>query len=263
MQKELNLDQAIAEISRRLKRHIGSNGTAHLPVSKDFAGFMTPEMLNQHNELFVKRIRVPDGTDILSLKPGYYEGSRFLNHPLQPSTKTTWLSNVDVKFSDNGRKQFKIIDNMTGAVWERTIHSGGDPASGSQDWARVYREQTLWKGNSKLADPVSLALPLAYDDGGLRYAMIKVVYQTEYGNYGWAVGTSNGVTINASNVNNDSTDEVTTVNISEAQMYFNNAKTAYLSYNRSIAIYTTSDSSNPKMSIEDSVINVREIIGVV
>lgn len=269
MQKELNLDQAIAEISRRLKRHIGSNGTAHLPVSKDFAGFMTPELLSevstmwpQHNSLFSKRIGLSDGVDILSLKPGYYEGAKMLNHPLQPTTPTGWFSNVDVKYGGDGRKQFVLRDSITGKMWYRTIHTGGNVTSGTGAWVRQRGYVELWNGSSTLSSAVTLAAPLKDANGNNNYDEIEVVYLTQTGNYGHAYGSVGGVTINP--FNNNNANNISALNFYETQLTFPTNTTAKLYSSTMTEMYRGETDASAQMRLADdkSTITIYKIWGI-
>lgn len=267
MQKELNLDQAIAEISRRLKRHIGSNGTAHLPVSKDFAGFMTPELLSevstmwpQHNQLFVQRIRPEPNTDVLSLSPGFYEGDKFINHPLQPTVPTTWFSNVTVTAGNNGRKQILVQDNITGYMWVRTIHSGGEIASGTNAWLRFETQETLWQGSAS-GGSLTLNSPLIDSTGVDRYSRVFVEYTTTTGQHNRSYGNRYDVTINDSNLDNDG---VASATIFEAKVEFTSSTTAVIRRNLAINFYNpnTTDNLASMKSVTDVNVQITRIVGV-
>lgn len=263
MQKELNLDRSIGEISRRLKDHIGSNGSVHLPVSNDAAGFMTPNMLEQHNAFFIKRTR-KDNVDILTLPAGHYEGTGLLNHPAHPTMATDWLTNIDVERGSDGRAQFRIEDNYRGNVYHRTVHSGGDPETGTRDWVKDVGAITIWRGSSKLKNPITLSLPLIDASDTHRFSEILVTYVTDTGQYGTQKGRENGVVINCFNLSN--TENSSTVNIYEAEVNFPTADTATVVRNKSVIIYSDEAESdaNARVGIEDNQpITILKIEGII
>lgn len=258
MRRELNLDKAIAEIARRLKAHIGSNGDAHLPVTTDANGFMTSAMLDQFNMLYKNRIRQPDNTDILKLQPGFYEGSKWLNHPITPTTPTTWISSITVTQGTDGRKQIWLQDNITGYTWSRTIHTGGDPASGSGDWMRLYQYEVLWSGSSPLTEPVTLTNPV-YDDAGSRYSSIRVTYQGT--NSHQAFGTRYGV--NAQALNPSGIQGTIKFEVQESKVRFPTPTTAQVTYSMGHVYNVKSTTDNTIVgSTSDSRITITEIAGL-
>lgn len=180
MQKELNLDQAIAEISRGLKRHIGSNGTAHLPVSEDQSGFMTPELLVEHNTVFKKRTNIGDsaGTDILTLPVGNYAGSYWINHPSSAKAtdiNTTYAYVSVIPSSTDSRRFIVLVEAASGRIWTRTVN---DTYEVNNKWSKMEQYATLWKGSSELTSPVTLSRPVRNDSGALNFSEVKVKFIT-------------------------------------------------------------------------------------
>lgn len=259
--KKLNLDQTIFEIKRKLKAHIGSNGAAHLPVSDDAAGFMSVEEHKQLKQLFNGRQWCPDGTDILTLEAGFYEGAKFINHPVKGSDETSWISIVDVYSGLDGRRLIRVTDNMQGFTWYRTIHTGGDPNTGTGNWVRLHGEVVLWEGFSKLNNAVTLAHAIVASDGTDYYDNIKVVYQTDEGDFGFAYGSKHGVTISATNNNDDAS--VVAPSIYEAQLSFPTSQTAIVNRNVNINFYQASNTGNAAyMHSLAGSINIVKIVGV-
>ncbi|WOZ56246.1 minor tail protein [Brochothrix phage BtpYZU03] len=75
------------------------------------------------------RTRLLNGTDVLTLKSGYYEVSLCKNSPYL-ETEASW-KNVDVIESPDGRKDMRLVLNATGNTYFKTVHTNGD---GGKDW---------------------------------------------------------------------------------------------------------------------------------
>ena len=262
--EKLSVDKAVIEMGGKLKEHVGSNGNSHLPVTEDAPGFVPVEMYKQHQQLFQHRIRTAAKTDILKLKPGYYEGSQFINHPAsnpKPDTPTTWISYIDVIDGEDGRREIKIMDSFSGLSWKRTIHTGGNPESGSGAWIQYYGLVTLWNGYSKLTSAVTLKSGVLYDDtGAAKYRNIIVQYMTDTGNCGLALGTVDRVIIDSSNLNDDTS--IAAPDFHEAELIFPTSTTAKLSRNKRINFYTHENDKTAYMHVMDGAINIQKIMGV-
>jgi hypothetical protein len=263
--KKLSVDKSVIELGRKQKQHIGSNGVdsdglpVHLPVDADNDGFMPVKAYKEHQQLFEHRLRIPAGTDILTLDPGYYEGSGLINHP-NSTTKTTWISNVDVIAGEDGRRVITVFDNISAPLWRRTIHTGGDPASGTGGWARYYGFYTLWRGNSMLTKPVTLSNSLRNDNNSIKYPYILVRYKTNTGDTGVALGDINRVIINSMNLNNNL--KVASPDFREAELSFPTSTTAKVIRNKRTNIYMHDNDSTAHMQVMDGVISILEIVGV-
>lgn len=68
------------------------------------------------------------GYDILTLPTGDYEGSQFLNSPLDDSD--TSLLKVHVENNNDGRKLIEATQSYSGNQWTRTVHTDGTGGSG-------------------------------------------------------------------------------------------------------------------------------------
>lgn len=263
--KKISLDRAITEIARRLKEHINSNGTAHLPVSKDANGFMTTSLLAEHNEIFKQRKWVAD-VDILTLKPGFYDGNNFLNHPsVTDGSKSTWISNIDVfaGSGETGRKLILLTDSSTGARWYRTIHNATLPRSGS-GWVRFGSgEVTLWQGSSYMSTPVTLQESIVNENGDGRFSNFYVEYKTDEGNHGRAYGNRYDIRINTNN-QQDTKPEVPTLTSYEALVSFPSVTTAVASINVSNSIVARSASDKTAAIVNnDFKTYITKIVGVI
>lgn len=75
------------------------------------------------------RKRLPNGTDVLTLKSGYYEVSLCKNSPYT-ETEASW-KNVDVIEAPDGRKDIRLVLNATGNTYFKTLHTNG---TGGKDW---------------------------------------------------------------------------------------------------------------------------------
>ena len=266
--KKLSIDKSVIELERKQKEHIGANGISsdglpvHLPVDADNDGFATTKMYKQHQQLFKQRERTPNKTDILKLEPGYYEGSQFLNHPAgtTPDTPTTWISYINVNGGDDGRRDITVMDSFSGLFWRRTIHTGGDPISGSGAWIEYYGLVTLWSGYSKLTSEINLNSAVFYDDGTAKYRNIMVQYLTDTGNSGLALGTVNGVLINSSNLNNKLS--LAAPDFHEAELAFPTSNTAKIIRNKRINMYTHTGDKAIYAQVMAGAINIQKIMGV-
>lgn len=258
--KNLNLDQTLFEFRRKLKSHLGSGGDAHLPASDDEAGFMSVSEHKHFEQLFNGRQWCPDGTDILNLEPGYYEGAKFVNHPLSDGGETAWISLIDVHPGLDGRCLIRVTDSMYGYTWYRTIHTGGDANTGTGNWVRQHGEVILWEGYSKMTTAVTLAHAIVALDGTSYYDNIKVVYQTDEGNLDFAYGSKYGVTMTITNNNNDPA--VLAPTIYEAQLSFPTSNTAKLIRNTSTNFYQHENDNTAYMHSLPASINILKIVGV-
>lgn len=264
---KLSIEKSVSELERKLLEHIGSNGhgsneqSVHLPVDADNAGFATPDMYAHDQQLFTKRKWVVN-TDLLKLAPGYYEGSGFTNHPVTTNaeTPTTWISNVDVIDGGGGRRTIYLTDNMYGYRWMRTLHTGGDPKSGSGAWIQFTGLVTLWKGYSKLNEAVTLNTEIKFGDGNNKYSTIIVKYTTDRAGTGLAFGNSKGILVNALNSNDDSDSKV--VDFYEAKLTFPTSSTAQVVRNKTTHVFSKGDSDSAYLSNTYGEINVVEIMGV-
>lgn len=266
--KKLSIDKSVIELERKQKEHIGANGISsdglpvHLPVDSDNDGFMPVKTFNEHQQLFNKRKMLSGTNDVLKLEPGYYEGSHLINHPAchpTPETPTTWISNVDVIDGSDGRREITIMDNYSALFWKRTIHTGGNPDTGSGDWIQYHGYVTLWSGDSVLDKPVTLAHSIL-DNGSSKYQEIIAEYVTDTGNAGKQSGSRYGIILDAVNLNDDP--EVISPNLFETKIEFPTDKTAKAVRNKSVNFYLSKGSNAAMLQKTDSHTRITKIVGV-
>lgn len=252
MRKFLDLDRSITEIARRLKEHIGGNGSksnpAHLPVSTDLAGFMTPEQLNQHNQLFVNRKDL-FSVDVRDLTPGFYRVARVYGHPLAQEGKyADWISYVNVYGDSDGPKLIELWDRASGRRWQMSQPAGNY-------WMEIESKIPLWEGNSKMTSPVTLARSVRDNFNG-----IYVTYSTDTGGNGEVRGSVYGVRIDTVNDNDDIT--VTSPSVIEASLEFPTNTTAKVVRNSSTNFAVSTVSGNVFMQKKDGGVNIVGIYGI-
>lgn len=240
MRKKLSLDRSIAELARRLKEHIGSNGNAHLPVSTDLAGFMTPDLLKEHNSFFKSRTAINNskGTDILSLPIGTYAGYNWLNYPgRDPKTiigDHTYISVIPS--NESTRRTIVAIASANGQIWTRTVNDTYDV---NNKWTKIEQYETLWEGNSKMTNPVTLAAPILDSNGNARFFGYFVEAITDTNNKSRNYGSRYGVVISMTNENDD-LGAMAPV-FYEGELQFPTSTTAKMVRNRATVINTRDD----------------------
>lgn len=252
MRKKLSLDQSIAELARRLKEHIGGNGSksnpAHLPVSTDLAGFMTPDQLVEHNQLFVNRkdlFRV----DVRNLAPGFYRVAGVYGHPLAQEGKyADWISYVNVYGDSDGPKLIELWDRASGRRWQMSQPAGNY-------WMEIESKVPLWEGNSRMTSPVTLTRSVKDQFTG-----IYVSYATDTYGSGEVKGSIYGARIDTVNDNDDIT--VTSPSIIEATLEFPTNTTAKVVRNSQTNFAISSVSGNVFMQKMDGGISITGIYGV-
>lgn len=178
----MQIAKTVKQLFRMINHHIGSGGEAHSPVTSLVAGFMTPGMYKNLEEIFTQRETIPAGTDILTLSPGFYEGGDILNHPdFGPTTPSTRISQFNVTNGLAGRKQIEVIDSFSNRRFTRTIHTDGTITDKQPGWAQIQQFTTLWSGNSTLENAVKLSAPIFGSDGGARFSTIEIRFVTTSG----------------------------------------------------------------------------------
>ncbi|MDQ9094323.1 BppU family phage baseplate upper protein [Bacillus licheniformis] len=84
------------------------------------------------------RILIPDGTDLLTLPPGFYYGinNRLLNNP--DPNDVGWF-NYDIMDGNSGRKTIIATASYNNKMWFATIHTNGD----FRGWNRIITANDL------------------------------------------------------------------------------------------------------------------------
>ncbi|MDO7864907.1 hypothetical protein Q5427_11460 [Brochothrix thermosphacta] len=84
------------------------------------------------------RERLADGTDLLTLKTGYYEVAQCKNSPF-PDTEASW-KNIDVIDGGAGRKMLRLTVSSKGDTFYKTLHTN---SAGGRDWWQVANTSDL------------------------------------------------------------------------------------------------------------------------
>lgn len=142
--EKLTLNEAIKIINERIDDHIGSNGNAHLPVSKDRAGFESPTQFLKNIESAGNRTYLEHGTDIFQLEPGKYWGTELVNSPVDGNPTQM----VDVTSMGKNMTQITLLVSYIGKYYKYTAHTNdaGFNVTAPINWTSVERSEILWSG---------------------------------------------------------------------------------------------------------------------
>ena len=142
--KKIMANEAIKTINERIDDHIGSNGNAHLPVSKDRAGFESPTQFLKNIESAGNRTYLEHGTDIFQLEPGKYWGTELVNSPVDGNPTQM----VDVTSMGKNMTQITLLVSYIGKYYKYTAHTNdaGFNVTAPINWTSVERSEILWSG---------------------------------------------------------------------------------------------------------------------
>lgn len=117
-----DLKKTVALMQRTLTEHIGGGGEkAHYRGNLYSPGFMYPEDIKNLNQALGGRVKIPDGTDILTLPPGHYAGANLLNSTLNDGDSSILM--IDVEALDDTHVQIKELVSYWGYVFYRIVHN--------------------------------------------------------------------------------------------------------------------------------------------
>lgn len=193
-------NKELKTMNRVLEQHIGAGGNAHLPATNQTPGFETPEQVQDLEMTTGKRVYLPRGTDILTLRQGRYEIANALNNPIGPSD--TSFIEYDISVSSGGKgRQIKAQVSVSGNIYYRNIHTDGTPESGTGGWYKQAYLTPVWSGSVD-SGTITFDQPLfTYRTG------IEVFYNTISNQRGSVrVLRSSGGTITVPNHPNDTSD---------------------------------------------------------
>lgn len=141
-----NLPTAARLSAIMLAAHQGSGDKAHLPADEEHNGFMTVEQLRMIKEGLGERLEIPDGSDMLSLKPGRYVTSNVKNGVDRDDT--AGIAYIDVDSLDDKHIQYNHTIAYNGKSFHKIIHGYGDGknVSAPNGWGEDWRFYPLWKG---------------------------------------------------------------------------------------------------------------------
>lgn len=193
--------EEIEKVGRVLDKHVESGGKSHLPATRETAGFATPEQIRDLEMSTGERPNKPHGTDVLTIAPGKYEIANALNNPIDTDDATFIEYDISEDTTNGGRRQLWGIANVTGDIWFRTVHTGGDPSTGTGGWNQLGFLTPIWKGSTD-SGTLKFNRELPYHKKG-----IEVFYTTISNQHGSKriVHTSSGA-IDVPNNPNTSTD---------------------------------------------------------
>ncbi|MDV2911472.1 hypothetical protein R0H03_06315, partial [Pediococcus acidilactici] len=146
MIKLTDLPVAVQKAVIGFQAHIGSGDDAHLPADEEHNGFMTVEQLRMIKEGLGERLAIPDGSDMLSLKPGRYVTSNVKNGVDRDDT--SGIAYIDVDSLDDKHIQYNHTIAYNGRSFHKIIHGNGDGknVSAPNGWGENRRFYSLWKG---------------------------------------------------------------------------------------------------------------------
>lgn len=192
----------VEKIASVLDHHVGSGGKAHLPATEKSNGFATPELFNDAKMGAGKRRGKPAGTDVLTLESGKYEISGAKNNPYGDDNAALIEYDISESTDNSGRRQIRAITSVNGDIWYRTVHTGGDPTTGTEGWGKEAILTPIWQGDAN-AGTITFNRPLPYYKNG-----IEVFYKTLSGQRGSIRLThSNTAAVSVPNNPNDQTDK--------------------------------------------------------
>lgn len=167
----------IKKMGNVVNHHVGSGGDAHLPATTATNGFATADQIKALERARGRR-ESQSGTDVLTMETGQYEIAGALNNPIGPDDRTYIEYNISDGAVGGGRRQLWGIANVTGDVWFRTVHTGGDPSTGTAGWNKMATLTPIWQGNVN-AGTIKFNRSLPYYKNG-----IEVFYRTISGQRG-------------------------------------------------------------------------------
>jgi hypothetical protein len=141
-----NLPTAARLAAIMLAAHRGSGDKAHLPADEEHNGFLTVEQLRMIKEGLGERLAIPDGSDMLALKPGRYVTSNVKNGVDRDDT--SGIAYIDVDSLDDKHIQYNHTIAYNGKSFHKIIHGYGDGknVSAPNGWGEDWRFYSLWKG---------------------------------------------------------------------------------------------------------------------
>lgn len=120
-----------------------------MPVmaNRQVSGQMSDEAFRKLKAAEGWREQIPDGTDIMDLKPGHYWGSKLVNSVVDANTATEQLIDVDWRADDS--VQYRLTVAYAGETYYRSLHkaSYGTNTNIPDGWSREYKHYTLWEGD--------------------------------------------------------------------------------------------------------------------
>lgn len=123
-------------------------------ANRQVPGQMSAEAFRKLKAAEGWREQIPDGTDIMNLKPGHYWGSKLVNSVVDANTATEQLIDVDWRADDS--VQYRLTVTYTGETYYRVYHKAnyGTNTNVPDGWSREYKYYTLWQGDQSTVNSV-------------------------------------------------------------------------------------------------------------
>jgi len=207
MEKELK--EQVNQNVRMINHHIGIGGDAHPAVNNYNAGFMTPDQKGTLENAGGQRIRMPAGTDVLTLPAGIYEIVNATNNPVGVDDQTLTEYRIYTS-SDNLTRHIIATHSVNNRVFQRTVHYDGLPESGTGMWVTPAFKTLVWSGSSS-SGVLTFEHPLS--ERGL-----AIEYATKYGSSGYVEhsGRQSYQSLTAINLPNDNS----TLDVQELELLY-------------------------------------------
>lgn len=156
--KKVSLKKAVELNKQSIQSHMGSGDLAHLPVSNEHAGFMTPVLFNELNLASGNRKWLGAGDDVQTVEPGHYIGTNFKNYAFQNDVGAIVTVDITDAVGSDGSDYRQIVQMLSfnGEIRMMNIH--GKSGATTKSYSTIERVEPLWSGN---ASAVGTALTLS------------------------------------------------------------------------------------------------------
>lgn len=156
--KKVSLKKAVELNKQSIQSHIGSGDQAHLPVSSEHAGFMTPDLLRDQQLASGNRQWLDADTDVQTLVPGHYIGTNIKHSAFPNSPGAIVLVDVTDATGVDGSDYRQIVQMLSVNGEIRVMNLHGKSTSAPKGYSTIERVEPLWTGN---VDTVGTTLTLA------------------------------------------------------------------------------------------------------
>lgn len=173
--KKVSLKKAVELNKQSILSHIGSGDRAHLPVSNEHAGFMTPDLLHGQKLASGDRQWLSSDTDVNTVAPGHYIGTNFKNYAFPDDAGAIVTVDITDATGSDGSDYRQIVQMLSfnGEIRVTNIH--GKSGATTKGYSTIERIEPLWTGNASavgttftLADTITnmSAIRVTTDNGG-------------------------------------------------------------------------------------------------
>lgn len=145
--KKVSLKKAMELNKQAILSHLGSGDIAHLPVSSEHAGFMTPALLHNQQLASGNRVWLAAGDDVLTLVPGHYIGTNFKNSAFPNSPGAIVIVDITAAPGGNGNDYRQIVQMLSVNGEIRVMNLHGNSTLTPKGYSTIERVEPLWTGN--------------------------------------------------------------------------------------------------------------------